>query len=157
SSPALGSGWQLDGFESLLDRRQAFVGGENAFARGDERSGNRFQIHSRHDQEPTLLPCFEKGKIIERHATSERGASALIITPKFQGNVFAESQRDSATKPRVARNELPWVSVGDISNPERVASSCMPWLTQPRWGCDRNEPPPRVVALLQPWALRRNP
>src|SRR6185503_13853482 len=32
-----------------------------------------------------------------------------------------------------------------------------PWLTQPRWGCDRNERPPRVVALLQPWALRRNP
>src|SRR6185503_8733544 len=74
-----------------------------------------------------------------------------------QGNVFTESQRDSATKPRVARNELPWVRVVDISNPERVASSCVPWLTQPRWGCDRNERPPRVVALLQPWALRRNP
>ena len=29
--------------------------------------------------------------------------------------------------------------------------------TQPRWGCDRNPRPPRVVALLQPWALRRNP
>src|SRR6185503_11604288 len=29
--------------------------------------------------------------------------------------------------------------------------------TQPRWGCDRNEHPPRVVAWLQPWALRRNP
>src|SRR5439155_18876075 len=34
----------------------------------------------------------------------------------------AESQRDSATKPRVARNELPWDNdVGD-SNPERVAA-----------------------------------
>src|SRR6185503_116814 len=29
--------------------------------------------------------------------------------------------------------------------------------TQPHWGCDRNEQPPRVVASLQPWALRRNP
>src|SRR6185436_4654540 len=29
--------------------------------------------------------------------------------------------------------------------------------TQPRWGCGRNKRPPRVVALLQPWALRRNP
>src|SRR6185503_9936809 len=27
----------------------------------------------------------------------------------------------------------------------------------PRWGCDRNEHPPRVVASLQPWALRWNP
>src|SRR6185503_3006313 len=89
-------------------------------------------------------------------AGAERSAD-LIITHNFQGNVFAESQRDSATKPRVARNELPWVRVVDISNPERVASSCVPWLAQPRWGCDRNERPPMVVALLQPWALRRNP
>src|SRR6185503_3110312 len=29
--------------------------------------------------------------------------------------------------------------------------------TQPRWGCDRNKHPSRVVAWLQPWALRRNP
>jgi hypothetical protein len=68
-----------------------------------------------------------------------------------------QSQRDCVLKPRVARNELPWVTVGDMSNPERVASSCVPCLTQPRWGCDRNERPPRVVASLQPWALRRNP
>src|SRR6266496_1086956 len=36
----------------------------------------------------------------------------------------AESQRDSATKPRVARNELPWVNTENEYNPERVAASC---------------------------------
>src|SRR6185503_8645428 len=34
---------------------------------------------------------------------------------------------------------------------------CVPGWTQPRWGCDRNQRPPRVVAALQPWALGRNP
>src|SRR5438034_563574 len=33
-----------------------------------------------------------------------------------------ESQRDSATKPRVARNELPWDCVLIEDNPERVAA-----------------------------------
>src|SRR6266699_3537771 len=33
-----------------------------------------------------------------------------------------ESQRVSATKPRVARNELPWVNEVDRSNPERVVA-----------------------------------
>src|SRR5678815_2986379 len=37
--------------------------------------------------------------------------------------LFLESQRDSATKPRVARNELPWVS-------KRRAKQ------QPQRGCD---------------------
>src|SRR5258707_12734911 len=30
-----------------------------------------------------------------------------------------ESQRDSATKPRVARDELPWVKVAVVSQPQR--------------------------------------
>src|SRR5260221_116102 len=36
----------------------------------------------------------------------------------------AESQRDSATKPRVARNELPWGNTENEYNPERVAAPC---------------------------------
>jgi len=36
--------------------------------------------------------------------------------------VVAESQRDSATKPRVARNELPWGNKENEYNPERVAA-----------------------------------
>src|SRR5437867_93277 len=34
-----------------------------------------------------------------------------------------ESQRDSATKPRVARNELPWVSFCQGDNPEGVVAA----------------------------------
>ena len=35
----------------------------------------------------------------------------------------AESQRDSAIKPRVARNELPWENARHIGdNPERVVA-----------------------------------
>src|SRR6266478_2105897 len=34
----------------------------------------------------------------------------------------AESQRDSAPKPRVARDELPWGKENEESNPERVVS-----------------------------------
>jgi hypothetical protein len=33
-----------------------------------------------------------------------------------------ESQRDSVSKPRVARNELPWEIGLDVNNPERVAA-----------------------------------
>src|SRR5437773_8223610 len=39
------------------------------------------------------------------------------------GNSGSESQRDSATKPRVARNELPWENAPHIGdNPERVVA-----------------------------------
>src|SRR6185436_19840465 len=72
----------------------------------------------------------------------------------------AESQRDSATKPRVARNELPWENARHIGdNPERVAADdhgnkTMP---QPRWGCEPSVTFPRVARSSQPWALLRNP
>jgi hypothetical protein len=46
-----------------------------------------------------------------------------------------ESQRDSGPKPKVARNELPWVNVGqNFSNPNGVAAFRRPIVTQPRWG-----------------------
>src|SRR5258707_12239031 len=35
------------------------------------------------------------------------------------GASFNESQRDSATKPRVARNELPWVTAINNTQPQR--------------------------------------
>src|SRR6266446_5049115 len=71
-----------------------------------------------------------------------------------------ESQRDSATKPSVARNELPWENAphtGD--NPERVVADdhgkkAMP---QPLWGCEPSVTFPRVARSSQPWALLRNP
>src|SRR5207249_11106692 len=71
-----------------------------------------------------------------------------------------ESQRDSATKPRVARNELPWEHASHIGdNPERVVADdngnkTMP---QPLWGCESSVTFPRVARSSQPWALLRNP
>src|SRR6266446_105694 len=44
------------------------------------------------------------------------------IRPDRRGSEPRESQRDSATKPRVARNELPWVNEINRSNPERVVA-----------------------------------
>src|SRR6266568_9229041 len=72
----------------------------------------------------------------------------------------AESQRDSATKPRVARNELPWENASHIGdNSERVVADdngnkTMP---QPLWGCESSVTFPSVARSSQPWALLRNP
>src|SRR5213075_696733 len=76
------------------------------------------------------------------------------------GNSESESQRDSATKPRVARNELPWENAPHIGdNPERVVADdngdrTMP---QPLRGCESFVTFPRVARSSQPWALLRNP
>ena len=40
------------------------------------------------------------------------------------GNSKAESQRDSGSKPKVARNELPWVTARWVFNPNGVAARC---------------------------------
>src|SRR5258708_30127455 len=71
-----------------------------------------------------------------------------------------ESQRDSDTKPRVARNELPWGKRHNEYNPERVAA-----LRDENNGHGRNPVGvgdawagvPRVARSSQPWAERHNP
>src|SRR5678815_3242374 len=72
--------------------------------------------------------------------------------------LFLESQRDSATKPRVARNELPWVTGAQNNNPNGVAirgvRSPKP---KPRWGFVFQIRCPRVARSSQPWALGHNP
>lgn len=46
-----------------------------------------------------------------------------------------ESQRDSGSKPKVARHELPWVNVAHtVPNPNGVASVRRARSPQPRWG-----------------------
>src|SRR5258708_27435452 len=74
-----------------------------------------------------------------------------------------ESRRDSATKPRVARNELPWVIQRDNpANSERVASDRnASWLEVN--GCNPfrvdflSHESPMVARASQPWAKRYNP
>src|SRR5712691_1654511 len=93
--------------------------------------------------------------------TCESDGKPLLLTCIFECVApSAESQRDSATKPRVARNELPWENVRHIGdNPERVVADdhgnkTMP---QPRWGCESSVALPRVARSSQPWAELHNP
>ena len=103
----------------------------------------------------------------------ECGEIALHLTRIFECVApSAESQRDSATKPRVARKELPWENARHIGdNPERVVdddrgNKTMP---QPRWGCESSVALPRGnqnntyavrfanARSSQPWAELHNP
>src|SRR5436309_16086741 len=87
-----------------------------------------------------------------RWASRPTGQASGLFHP------FAESQRDSETKPRVARHELLW-GIED----KRVQTPTGLW----RDGSSRGRNPvgveacdaakPRVGAARQPWALRRNP
>ena len=86
--------------------------------------------------------------------------SPVPISATLSRKSTGESQRDSASKPKVARNELPWVSASHVNNPNGVAaqrenrgttplglktfttstqgSSCLAtlgWMTQSRWDC----------------------
>ena len=51
-------------------------------------------------------------------------AAGILALMPF-GNSKAESQRDSGSKPRVARNELPWETGPQANNPNGVVSG--PW------------------------------
>jgi len=53
---------------------------------------------------------------------NERGR----LAPMSLRNSRDESQRDSSFQPRVASNELPWVTVGKVLNPNGVASRGLP-------------------------------
>src|SRR5258708_2165460 len=78
----------------------------------------------------------------------------------FQIGGRAESQRDSATKPRVARNELPW---DGPFNRTTTLKGLWPTATAAQRGHNpvgvvKHRPPlPRVARPSQPWALLRNP
>src|SRR6266436_3951048 len=82
------------------------------------------------------------------------------MMPGTRRYFWKESQRDFATKPRVARDELPWVKVAGVSQPQRgLRPRCAaadvgrnPFRVVIDWACD-----PRVARCSQPWALLRNP
>ena len=74
-------------------------------------------------------------------------------------SAISESQRDSATKPKVARNEKPWVKVtirnnrNAVASPERAmnenATLHSRRLTELRWSCFRFQHLPRVARLTR--------
>ena len=60
-----------------------------------------------------------------------------------------ESQRDSGSKPRVARNELPWVIADEAStNPKGVTAWFVTQEPQPRWGWRGIEPISQGTSFL---------
>ena len=79
-----------------------------------------------------------------------------------QGVSVVESQRDSAPKPKVARHELPWGTVGTRTQTPTGFWPCprIPSRAQRRNPVGVGDifvPPPRVTRSSQPWALLRNP
>src|SRR5437867_2392648 len=99
-----------------------------------------------------------KGHILPRLRGRPR-RSAPVLAALYTD---LQSQRDYVLQPRVARDELPWVTVPSIANPERFAalSRC---LLRRKAGTTLSglESPrhrrPRVARPSQPWALLRNP
>ena len=58
-----------------------------------------------------------------RHASRTRNSTALF---RRHLRTVRESQRDSVPKPRVARNELPWVIFRQTSQPQRGCGQSVP-------------------------------
>ena len=56
-----------------------------------------------------------------RRQRSRGGGKCRLHVMPF-GNSNAESQRDSGSKPRVARHELPWETGAEVNNPNGVAA-----------------------------------
>jgi len=72
---------------------------------------------------PSLRPRNRNRKMERGSITTTRTKSA------------PQSQRDCATKPRVARNELPWVNAQRSHQPQRGCGTARRQRLNPRWGC----------------------
>ena len=72
-------------------------------------------------------------RLVQRSGGARR--SRLVITDKLKTTSTDESQKDSGSKPKVARHELPWVNaLQNPANPNGVAAASRPNPPQPRWG-----------------------
>ena len=95
-------------------------------------------------------------------ARDERPSGRIQVAGRVQC-VVQESQRDSVSKPRVARNEPPWVIVPNHSQPQRGCGHSVPagLLPRPqhRWRCFRFRTWTQgsTEKSGQPWAGGRNP
>src|SRR5882724_4566234 len=79
--------------------------------------------------------------------------STLRCKSAFGRVTFLESQRDSATDPRVARNELPWARDQKDKTPTGFRpQNNVCFVSQPRRGCWCRRFLPRVARASQPWA-----
>src|SRR5208282_821332 len=78
-----------------------------------------------------------------------RWAASLAVNPKGIG----------AFSPGLARfrEGLPWVTIFQFHNPEKVASQRLAKGIQPFQGCHLSVFSPRVARSSQPWADRFNP
>jgi hypothetical protein len=63
--------------------------------------------------------------------------SRTCALPTNRNRKTCESQRDSATKPRVGAMRLPWEHRAGRSNPNGVASRCLLIRAEPLWGSHR--------------------
>src|SRR5438105_6238124 len=68
-----------------------------------------------------------------------------------------QSQWDCGTKPRGARDELPWVTRPGSSQPQRGCGSRIATCRNPVGVENDVGDRPRVARPSQPWALSRNP
>ena len=93
----------------------------------------------------TLPPCSQSGDV------------SFVLLKSF-ADPCAESQRDSVVKPRVARNELPWVCPARAFQPQRGCSTPIDPTDATPLGLKGNSTSfPRVARSSQPWAGGCNP
>ena len=104
--------------------------------------------------EEILLPKPEARPRIYTYSIDDKAHTVLA---KCWRRRPGESQRDSSTQPRVARNELPWDTAPTIPQPQRGCVRSPRGGLQPRWGWGVRVRLPRVARSSQPWAEGLNP
>ena len=130
-----------------------------------------------------ISATLSRKSVGQKFATASRISSAgralhLNALCPALGNSNGESQRDSGSKPKVARNELPWVSAAHVNNPNGVVarrrkrgatplglrtftattqgSSCLAtlgWMTQSLWDCSSKTIPVRAGFLCDRYVI----
>jgi len=92
------------------------------------------------------------------HRMGEGRGEGLLTRIFRTGNKYGESHRDSGSKPRVARNELPWENAG--CTPPTPTGLCLyspcPQATTPLGLPISSSPLPRVATSSQPRAGGHN-
>jgi hypothetical protein len=81
-------------------------------------------------------PSYSRPSLRDKTKLPQKNSGGLKLAQTTLSGLEQESQRDSGSKPKVARHELPWVNVvRNFFNPNGVAAFRRPTVTQPHWGC----------------------